>query len=193
MITLVVGLNGQGKTIYLRSLLGNASTHLHHSATTYNPNRIITNLTPFEYNGFDSKRLEIVTDFSSIEDIFDYHDIIVSGNRLVLVYEGAEYEQLKHSNLKGAFSDHFMDLVTLMCRPGNILILDAPDFNLPVSEIGPLIRLLDSLRDTYSEIYIATHCSRLFCLGEKILWIQNHEPIEITEQQLYKSIGTIRR
>ena len=178
MITLLAGLNGQGKTIKLREIYSNLKSKY----------TVITNLSRGGYSGIDGKRFRLLSNEESFINIFDYHEIIKANDELVIITDDGENEL-------GVpiYTKYFLDLITLLCRPGDILILDEPDFGISIDETNMLVQILHLLKDTYKEIYIATHCSRLFCLADKRMWVEGYKTKEITEEQLYGSIGTIRR
>lgn len=177
MVTLLVGLNGQGKTIKLREIYNNLKSKY----------MVITNLNQ-GYSGIDGKRFSLLSNEESFINIFDYHEIIKANDELVIITDKGENEL-------GVpiYTKYFLDLITLLCRPGDILILDEPDFGISIDETNMLVQILHLLKDTYKEIYIVTQCTRLFCLADKRVWVEGYETKEITEQQLYRSIGTIRR
>lgn len=170
MINLIAGLNGAGKTVYLEEIQNKLLVE----------HTIISNISAqIEYEGFDEGRVgKILTD-DAIENIFDYNELVISNDAIVPI--------AKHK----VFTQGMLKLITLICRKGDVLILDEPEFRLKANEVFILKKLLILLNETYNNCYIVTHCQRLFDIAEKILWVKNYETIEITKEQLYASIGSM--
>lgn len=176
MVRMFIGLNGNGKTLMLRNIQRNLK----------NKYSIVSNLRNYKYEGFDKTRLELLLTDDNFDTIFDYHEVIKTNDKLVILTSEDDGE-------KEVYSSYFTNILTLLCRKGDILILDEPEYGLYSDEIKALCDILELLKETYVNIFIATHCSRLFYLSDKAFWIENYVAKEITEEELYEHIGKIRR
>ena len=120
MIKWLVGLNGAGKTVLLEEELDNA----------INDNKkIVTNIRPVSYKGFDTRKINALKESEFFEEIFDYGDLEIKNNRIVIANNDFNY------------TEYFLDILTLLCREGDTLILDEPEFGLYGREIDILVKI----------------------------------------------------
>lgn len=165
----IVGLNSAGKTVNLYEELDRNRT-----ADT------ITNLTDVSYDGFDEERIQMIKSSSVIEEIWDYGDIEIANNSITIVTDGINYTK------------EFLNLITLLCRKGNTLILDEPEFGLYGIEINLMVQCLQLLLPTFENVFIATHCQELFALEpDNFYWCNDYQLEKITEKKLYEHMGEL--
>ena len=88
-----------------------------------------------------------------------------------------------HSNIVA--SSKFIELVTLMCRDKNILILDEPEFGLGGAEKCRLLDFINFVNPLYKEIYVSTHYESMIGLPNTRYYTvnmhENSSDLEITE------------
>ena len=169
MIKWIIGLNGSGKTVYLEKLLDKQFD---------NCSKIITNIRQTHYSGFNADRLELLKQYDFYDILTDYDEIEVINNRLAIKRDDFE------------FTDYFLDVITLLCRNGDTLILDEPEYGLYGMEINFLCDILEVLVDTYKKGYIATHCQQLFGINpDSFYWCNDYSLRKLKEQDLYGYIG----
>lgn len=137
MITLIVGQNAIGKSVYLKRKV--------QKVVQYNENIIFnmldtTYLTNREYNSVRIKALEEVLGAS----------INTSNNDVIFI----ETDEIK-------IRKPFNEILTLICKEGTELYLDEPEYKLNSREIGYLVAFLYRILDTFQYIEIVTH-SELF-------------------------------
>ena len=169
MIKWIVGLNGAGKTVFLEQKLDSYINE---------KNNVITNIRKVKYKDFDVKRLALLQSEEADENIWDYGRLCISNNTIRIYTDGIDY------------TPEFLNIITLLCRKGNILMLDEPELGLYGIEIDLLVKVLELLLPTYSEGYIATHCQELFSLQpENFYWCEKYKLEKITEKKLYEHIG----
>lgn len=170
MIKIYVGLNGAGKTLKLEDIqrkqraLGKTC---------------VSNLKKIKYKDLDQRRVGIITSDSVFANILDYREITATKEYIISTDE--EY----------TFSQEHLDILTLMCRRGSILILDEPDFGLDAWEVCTVRDILSLLSETYEEIHIVTHNDWLFPIAEEIYWVKDYESFRISEEELYAHIGKV--
>lgn len=169
MIKLIAGLNGEGKTVLLKELLNKC---------TSTGNKPVTNLKNIEYDEFNQERIDLITSDDACENIFNYTDIQFTLDGLTAV-QGTK------------FSKGFMELLNLLCRDGNILILDEPDSGLNMGEIMVLANVLSLLNRTYDVIFMITHEQLLFPLENEAYWVEDYIPRKISRGELFKHVGKI--
>lgn len=171
MVSLYTGQSGQGKTTILKNILGEKVKC---------GRMVVTNLANFDCNDFDQDRLDIVLSHDNFENTFYYEELVVYQNRLVVVDEGQISED--------TYTDAFLNMLTLICRKGEILILDEPDLCLTMDETTALIKIIRQVKDTYDEVYIATNNSWLYMLADKAYLVENLTAQEIKPNELYGHI-----
>lgn len=166
----IVGLNSSGKTVNLYKELNQNRT----------PNTV-TNLQKVCYNNFDETRLDLICNSYEWQgDMFEYDEIEIINNSIVLKMDGMNYTQA------------FLDIITLLCRKGDTLILDEPEYGLYESEIPMLMHCLMYLIPTYKNVTIATHCQYLFAVEpDNFYWCENYKLKKITQRELYEHIGQL--
>lgn len=73
-----------------------------------------------------------------------------------------------------------------------VLILDEPEFMLKDNEETILRELLVRLKDTYKEIYVATHNQDLMWEADNLYWIQDMDKKKLEhKEELYEYFGTV--
>lgn len=169
MIKWLVGLNGSGKTVLLEEELDNAIA---------SNKEIVTNIRPVSYQGFDIRKINKLKESEFFEEIFDYGDLEITNNKITIINNDFNY------------TDYFMNILTLLCREGNTLILDEPEFGLYGIEIDILAKVFQILIQFYTDGYIATHCQELFSVQpQNFYWCHNYKIKKLTEEELYEHIG----
>lgn len=170
MVTMVLGENASGKTLYIKKKCKEL-------ASKYKMD-VVTNLIKVPYDGIDEKRYQLLSDEEAYEYIWDCREIDKSTG--VITIEGGS-----------VFSEYFLNIVTLLCRKGDYLILDEPEFDLLSREINMLYKICELILPTYKEVHIATHQQWLFGLADRWLWVQDYKVKEISEEEVYAHIGTL--
>ena len=164
----IAGLNGAGKSVYLENLIDEKATQAD----------VVTNLRDAHYTGFDEHRIGMLREMDNYDIITNYGDLKVIGNELIIDTEGFEY------------TDSFKKILNLLCRKGDCLIVDEPEFGLYGVEISFLVDILYTLIKTYKDGAIATHCQSLFCIEpDNFYWCSEYKLKKIKKEQLYGSIG----
>lgn len=173
MVTLILGVNGSGKTLYLQNK--------YEELWNKHKDSVITNLKDIPYSSIDDKRYSLLCSDDAHEDIWDWHEIKI------------ERDAIYVEDKKKIFSNNFLELITLLCRPGEYLILDEPEFGLSAREVITFREICKLLLPTYNEVYISTHQQWLFSLGDKWLWIQGYNAKYIEWSEVRAHIGSLRR
>lgn len=169
MIKWIVGLNGSGKTVYLENITDKEID---------NKSTIVTNIRKPHYKGFNETRVNLIRSSDFCTELTDYGDIEIINNRLSIKRDDFE------------FTEYFLDIITLLCRNGDTLILDEPEYGLYGIEISFLRDILEVLIGTYKKGYIVTHCQSLFCIEpDNFYWCDNYALKKIEENELYGNIG----
>lgn len=169
MVDWIVGLNGGGKTVYLEKMIDNELD---------NGSKIITNIRQPYYKGFNADRIKLLEQYDFYDILTDYGEIEVINNRLAIKRDDFE------------FTDYFLDILTLLCRNGDTLILDEPEYGLYGMEINFLCEILEVLVDTYKKGYIATHCQQLFGINpDNFYWCSDYKLRKLKEHELYGYIS----
>lgn len=128
MINLIVGENSTGKTLYLESLVKTGRELI-------NLERLDKYLnTP--YNQFRLEKLREL-DICDVDASNPFHLSLVEPDR--------------------PLSIEFTKLVSLMCKDGNVLLLDEPDKNLLWYEDYYFISFLSAVSSSFKEIYVVTN------------------------------------
>ena len=169
MLKWLVGLNGAGKTVLLEEKLDDAIKC---------NQKIVTNVRKVHYKGFDTRKLNALKESEFFEEIFDYGDLENINNRIVIVNNDYNY------------TDAFMNILTLLCREGDTLILDEPEFGLFGREVDILVKVVQILVPFYTNGYIATHCQELLSVQpQNFYWCSDYKIEKLTEEELYGCIG----
>lgn len=171
-----MGLNGQGKTLYLQNYIYDI------------PNdKLITNLEPipgFELRDLSEERVEIISDIYNRYKIFDGNDIVIGDTSIIVTTAD-----------KGEYSKAYLDMVHMLIKQGDVLVLDEPDTGMTAEEANKLAVLLVLLSETYQEIKIAMHSQDLLGMEEEIpvqyYWVKDYKPYKVTEEMIYEAIGEI--
>lgn len=136
MINLIVGENSTGKTLYLKSLAKS--------------NKGLTNLERLDmyinvpYNKSRLKSLRAL-DICDVDESNPYILSLAEPDR--------------------PLTTKFIELVTLMCKEGDILMLDEPDKGLLWYEDYHFISFLLSVSGSFKDIYIVTHDDEMMVLS----------------------------
>lgn len=173
MLTLYAGVNGQGKTILLQKRINSALSK---------GEIVATNMKKIPYTKYSEERIRLLTNFELTERIFDFVQFELINNQIVA---------LDTDDLNWKYSNQFMELLNIICSQGDILVLDEPDAELSDIEIRHLIGLIDLIRNTYKEIYLATHNKKMFSLADKVFWVENYQKKEISIVELYLNTDII--
>lgn len=137
MITLIVGQNAIGKSVYLKRKV--------QKVVQYNENIIFNMLDTTYLNNrtYNSTRIE------ALKEVLDA-SINTENNDTILI----ETDEIR-------IRKPFNDILTLICKEGTELYLDEPEYKLNSREIGYLVAFLYRILDTFHCIEIVTH-SELF-------------------------------
>lgn len=136
MITLIVGQNAIGKTVYLQNKIKDMSKN----------NNVISNLTESNYLNSVPYNRERIDD---LKDILDTENIVENDDML-----GISSDEVK-------ISKAFASIITLICKDLEYMYLDEPEFKLSYREIGFLIWFLCRVENSFKEIEIVTHSEML--------------------------------
>lgn len=136
MITLIIGQNAIGKTVYLQNKIKDMSRN----------NNVISNLTESNYLNSVSYNRERI---DNLKDILDTENIIENDDML-----GISTDEVR-------ISKAFASILTLICKDLEYLYLDEPEFGLSYREIGFLVWFLCCVEDSFKEIEIVTHSEML--------------------------------
>lgn len=175
-MNIYMGLNGQGKTLYLQD----------YSYTIPN-DKIITNLGPipgFETRELSKDRIDIISDKYNRYKIFDGNEIII-GDKSIIVTTADKEE----------YSKAYLDMIHMLVKQGDVLILDEPDMGMTVEETNKLAIVLTLLHKTFTDVRIAMHSQDLLGMENDIpvqyYWIQDYKPYAVKEEMIYEAIGEI--
>lgn len=169
MINWIIGLNGSGKTVLLEEKLNEEIDR---------GSIVVTNLRNVHYEDFDKSRIEALKQSEYYYEIFDYGEIEVVNNKIAIV------------NNEFRYTEYFINLLTLLCRCGSIIILDEPEFGLFGIETDLLVRILQILLPTYADGMVATHCQELLAIEpENFYWCDKYKLTKVKEDRLYEYIG----
>lgn len=170
-----MGLNGQGKTIYLDRYID-----------TVDNSRIVTNVKPIIGLGerrLSKQRLAIISDRHNRDSLFDGSNINVYNNYICI--ESSDNE----------FSKTYIEFMNLICKEGDILVLDEPDMGLDIQETYKIRAVLILLNSTYSIIKIAMQSQDMLGMEDYIdvqyHWVKDYNIYKVSEEQIYGAIGTI--
>lgn len=165
----IIGLNGSGKTVYLDNQI---DEYKKKGSTIEN----VRNTK--QYSGFDEHRIALLEEMENYDIITNYGELRVINNKLEIITDGITY------------TEYFFNLITLLCRKGDYLILDEPEFGLYGMELSSLVEILMTLLPTYKDGIIATHCQKLLCIEpNNFYWCKDYKLTKIAEENLYEHIG----
>ena len=132
MLRLVVGQNAIGKSVYLNDQLLLNSSNVN----------INTNLADADFlcsRDYDDERVE------HLEEVLDLCDIYLGESRI------------KITNCEVDVSITFEEIITIICKQGDYLYLDEPEYGLKDWEITRLFNLIIRVADSFKEVIIVTH------------------------------------
>jgi len=165
----VIGDNGSGKTVYLENLV----EELGSSNKT-----IVTNVKDVFYRGINDERFELLRTDEAYERL-RYTDVRLGDNGLSLVNS---YDE--------PLTDAFAKLLTLLCRNGDYLVLDEPEYGLSLAEQYVMVYVFLILLPTYKDFVIATHCTVFMCLDTTDWhYCEDYKLSSILEDNLYGYIA----
>lgn len=144
MITLIVGQNAIGKSIYLKNKAKRESLN----------SEVLCNFIDGSYLRnvkYNKDRLE------ELKDLLDTDIIIENKDRL-----GIETDVMSIGN-------DFENILTIICKDYDKLYMDEPEFGLSYREIGRLIAFLTRIEDTFKEIVMVTHSEMFLGIPNKIV------------------------
>lgn len=171
MVNMYAGMNGQGKTLYLRSL---------QKECMRNKVSYISNLEEdISYRGLNDTRTSIITSEDALVNVFDYSEVIAISNHIASVSKD------------DPLSEEYTSLLTLMAKNGAVLILDTPDAVLSSWEIVSFINILNRLGSTYKDVHIVTLNQRLLGAADQLFWVENYNVTKISKDEIYERIGTL--
>lgn len=136
MINLIVGENSTGKTLYLESLIKTGKELTN-----------LERLNRYLNVPYDKLRLERLRDLYICE--------VDASNPFVLGVTEPDRP----------LTTNFIELVSLMCKEGDILLLDEPDKGLMWYENNYFISFLLAVSSSFKDIYIVTHDEGIFVLN----------------------------
>ncbi len=175
MINIIMGLNGQGKTLYIENLL----------SKKINEGEIVVSNLPnsLTVNKIDKQKANILaSNMRLTHKILNGTDIKYSNTQLF--FDGDE-----------EYTNAFVNIVTLLCKQGNVLILDEPDIGLNSTEVYQLYEVLVLLLPMYKEAFISMHCQELLgmedVLDVKYYWMDQYQIYNVSEEAIYGAIGKI--
>ncbi len=143
MITIIVGNNAIGKSAYLKNKVKNRVSITEN--VIYNSTEFETVLKNRTYN-YD--RIEELLEVLDAEEIID------------------NVRELTALNSEIELTGSFRDIVTVICREGDELYLDEPEFGLSDIEISYLVRFIYRILDTFKHIEIVTHAELFLTILE---------------------------
>lgn len=142
MITLVVGQNAIGKSVYLRNKAKSAAAD----------NEIIYNMVDSSYLddiAYNAERVDHLKEILRTDSISESDDTLM----------------IKTEEVK--LNTEFIKLLTLICKDCKNLYLDEPEYCLTYHQIGFLVWFLSRVEYTFDEIVIVTHSETLLGLMDK--------------------------
>lgn len=165
----VIGNNGSGKTVYLENLAEDLSG----SGKT-----VVTNVKEVTYQGISNKRFELLTTDEAYEKL-RFIDVRLGDTGLSLV---SSYDEVS--------TDAFAKLLTLLCRNGDYLVLDEPEYGLSLAEQYVMVYVFQILLPTYKDFVIATHCTIFMSLDTSDWYFcKDYKLSSILEDNLYGYIA----
>lgn len=143
MITIIVGNNAIGKSAYLKNKVKNRVGITEN--IIYNGIEFETVLKYREYNG---------DRINELQEVLDADEIVEN------------VKELTASNTEIEFTGSFRDIVSVICREGNELYLDEPEYGLNDVEISYLVKFIYRILDTFDNIEIVTHAELFLTILE---------------------------
>ena len=175
MLNILIGCNGQGKTIYLEKELEDKGKEY----------TVVSNLTT---DDFDTTNLGISMERMTLLDE-DFRDMCLAGDDIVIL--SSNNVGIKTED-DWVYSDAFLKIFNKIMLESEVLILDEPEFMLKDNEETILRELLVRLKDTYKEIYVATHNQDLMWEADNLYWIQDMDKKKLEhKEELYEYFGTV--
>lgn len=136
MLTLIIGQNAIGKSVYIKEEAKRAMQEDENVLCNFISSDYLKNI---RYN---QERIEI------LGDLLDANEIKQSAEMLFI-------------DRDMPITKKFTEIVTLICKNGDRLFLDEPEYKLHDREIGMLVAFIYRVADTFKQIEIVTH-SELF-------------------------------
>lgn len=155
------------KIVFLRKIL---------ERYTANGKCVVTNLSDINDSGFDAARIR------ALKRIKEYD--LISG--IEITDNGL---RVKTDEPNAKFTQEFLNVLTLLCRKGDYLVLDEPDYGLIGAEVNHLEWILRELIPTYKGGVISTTCQKLYSIEpQNFYWCENNKLRKISESELWDSI-----
>lgn len=171
-----IGKNGQGKTCLLRDYIKKCKKK----------SRLITNveiIADIYTRKLDENRVGIILDMYNASKLFDGYGVSVKSGRITT------------DSSTPVFSSEYLDMITLLCKSGDELVLDEPDMGMDLPETCKIQDALILLIPTYKTVKLAFHSQLLLgmenFLDVQYYWVQDYKEIKLTGEQVYGSIGTL--
>ena len=133
MITLIIGQNAIGKSVYINKSAKQALKYSENiTCNTWDATYL--------YNrAYNEQRIEI------LKEMFDIENIVEKPHSLELNPEGI------------ILGKSMSEILTLICKDGTELYLDEPEYGLSTPEINYLVSFIWKISDTFKNIEIVTH------------------------------------
>lgn len=142
MLLLIIGQNAIGKSVYIKN----------------EANKALENNKDVLFNGWDRKYLNNKkyneARLEALHEILDADEII----------DNVECLAIKTSTIP--ISQNLVKILTLICKEGNCLYLDEPEYGLNNREIGVLVAFIYKIINTFETIEIVTHSELFFGITE---------------------------
>lgn len=166
MVKIIVGQNCLGKSVYLEKLL-----------CTVNVERLNTNVAEVCLNsdlGYNQERVD------SLDDVIECGTIYLGDNSISI------------TDLDFRVSKAFEDIVTVVCREGDYLYLDEPEYGLNSWEVAKLMCLIARVAETFTDVQIVTHDETFFGILDKsvytVQYVNNEYTLQMVEGDIYAAI-----
>ena len=166
MVKIIVGQNNSGKSVYLENL-----------SRSVNIERLNTNIAGVYSNsdlGYNQERVD------NLDDVIECGIIYLGDNSISI------------TDLDFRVSKAFEDIVTIVCREGDYLYLDEPEYGLNDWEIAKLMCLIARVADTFTDVQIVTHDETFFGILDKsvytVQYTNNEYTLQMVEGDIYEAI-----
>lgn len=143
MITLIIGDNAIGKSAYLKDRVKervNVKENIIYNGEEFE--------TVLKNRGYNKKRVD------ELKEVLDADEIITNTKELTVINSEIE--------LTGSFKE----IISIICREGDEVYLDEPEFSLSDVEVSYLVRFIYRIIDTFENIEIVTHAELFLMIAE---------------------------
>ena len=142
MIKLIIGQNAIGKSVYIKNAANEALKK---------EDSVLSNIWNSKYlknRAYNDERIEVLYDILDAEEVIENTECLaVKGGQIMV-------------------GQNFANILTLICKCGDYLYLDEPEYGLNNHEIGYLVAFLYKILDTFKLIEIVTHSELFFGIQE---------------------------